>query len=108
MFPRKSKSKSAVASKRSDIANHEKNILDGGDDKRLWSYIRSKLVSRATIPCLFSGNNTPILSNKMKAKEFNSHYGSIFVLDDGIPLSSFINMDSIKATRLLLSHSNGM
>jgi hypothetical protein len=61
----------------------EEKILNSGNVKKFYSFVRSKLVHRPSVPALIS-NGRLITESSDKANILNSFFGSVFTHDDGV------------------------
>lgn len=68
----------ARKSKRQDIYNSEKRILDSKCSNKFWSFVKSRLSTKKNIPCLINDENNVIFDEGDKANEFNKFFHSVF------------------------------
>jgi hypothetical protein len=70
-------------SKRNDILNYEKKVLEAKHDSVFWSFVNSTLSAKSrNIPPLKCNGET-LLDDFEKAETFSDHFSSIFRGDDG-------------------------
>ena len=71
--------------KRNDTVNSEYEVLISNNDKRFWSFVKSKFSTISSIPVL-KRDNKLIFDDAEKAQIFNDYFGSVFTNDNGINL----------------------
>lgn len=68
--------------KRQDACAYEKRIIDSENDKRFWSFVRSRNIPRSEIPFVCV-DGCDVFDGRDKAQAFNDYFSSVFVNDDG-------------------------
>jgi len=77
--------------KRADIISAENKVLQANNPKTFWSFVKSKMTYKSSIPCILSNDGKTVLSDcKEKAECFNNYFCSVFTKDnDEIPELNF-------------------
>ncbi len=66
------------------IRKRELSVLNSQKDNKFWSFVRSKLTCRPSIPTI-NNNGTLLFTNAAKADCFNNYFASVFTRDNSIP-----------------------
>ncbi len=77
----------ARQSKRNYIAEKESKLIEAQNFNSFFSYVRSKLSYKPSIPCLTDTSGELLLTSEAKATAFNDFFTSVFTIDDGSQLN---------------------
>jgi len=79
-------SRLARQKKRSDIIRAENKVLSANNPKKFWTFVKSKMSYKSSIPCILSSDGKTVLSENIdKAECFNSYFCSVFSKDNDEP-----------------------